>query len=170
MAAAAVARFYEGHRVIPTLAGNDESDRVIQALRPRDLSGADEVWITDLSWTQPETAEHLKQLLADGARVYWIDHHRTAVSRADAPEFKVPFTGKVLSERYSAARLVFEYLKRREGELLPRRSAARSRRFAPSRRSPTTTTAGSTRFPNHPIGRSPFRPWAGCPPIAKYCG
>jgi uncharacterized protein len=132
MAAAAVARFHEGGRVIANLASNSESDRVIQGLRSRDRSGTDEIWITDLSWTQPETAEHLKRMTEGGARVYWIDHHRTAVSRADAPEFKVPFAGKVLTERYSAARLAFEFLKGRENELpADRRAAFESfRRFA----------------------------------------
>jgi oligoribonuclease NrnB/cAMP/cGMP phosphodiesterase (DHH superfamily) len=117
MAAATIARFFEGSRVIANLPGNNESDRAIQSLKLRDKSGGDEIWITDLSWTQPQTGEHLSKLIADGAQVYWIDHHRTAVSRADAPEFKVPFSGKVLSEEYSAARLTFEFLKRREEEL-----------------------------------------------------
>ncbi|MGH8011922.1 MAG: DHHA1 domain-containing protein [Candidatus Binataceae bacterium] len=111
MAAAAVRRFYGGERVVATLAANGDSDRVIQALRPKRGDGADEIWITDLSWTSPDTAAHLGALVRDGARVYWIDHHRTAVSRADAPEFDVPFTGRLLSEQYSAARLTFNYLK-----------------------------------------------------------
>ena len=112
MAAATVARFYAGERIIPTLSGNSDSDRVIQSLTLKAREGIDEIWITDLSWTAVETGAHLKSLLDRGAYVYWIDHHRTAVSRADAPEFKVPFTGKVLSEQYCAARLTFNYLKR----------------------------------------------------------
>jgi oligoribonuclease NrnB/cAMP/cGMP phosphodiesterase (DHH superfamily) len=111
MAAAAVARYYAGERVFPTLAGNNDSDRVLQSLSLKSRDGNDEIWITDLSWTAVETAEHLRSLIARGARVYWIDHHRTAVSRADAPEFKVPFADKVLSEQYSAALLTFNYLK-----------------------------------------------------------
>jgi len=117
MAAAAIARFFEGSRVFASLPGNNESDRAIQNLKLRDKSGADEIWITDLSWTQPNTAAHLRQLSEAGARIFWIDHHRTAVSRAGAPEFKVPFAGQVLSEEYSAARLTFEFLKHREEEL-----------------------------------------------------
>ena len=112
MAAATVARFYAGERVIPTLSGNSDSDRVIQSLTLKAREGMDEIWITDLSWTAVETGAHLTSLLERGAHVYWIDHHRTAVSRADAPEFKVPFTGKVLSEQYCAARLTFNFLKR----------------------------------------------------------
>src|SRR5579885_81890 len=112
MAAAAIARYYAGDRVIATLAGNSETDRTIQGLSLKTRDGIDEIWITDLSWTSVETAEHLNSLIERGARVYWLDHHRTAVSRADAPEFKVPFAGKMLSEQYSAARLTFNFLKR----------------------------------------------------------
>jgi len=133
MAAAAIARFFEGNRVFASLPGNNESDRAIQNLKLRDKSGADEIWITDLSWTQPQTAAHLKELSDAGARIFWIDHHRTAVSRAEAPEFKVPFAGKVLSEKYSAARLTFDYLKRRDEELSSaekRRDFESFRRFA----------------------------------------
>jgi oligoribonuclease NrnB/cAMP/cGMP phosphodiesterase (DHH superfamily) len=133
MAAAAIARFFEGSRVFASLPGNNESDRAIQSLKLRDKSGADEIWITDLSWTQPQTAAHLKELSEAGARIFWIDHHRTAVSRADAPEFKAPFAGKVLSEKYSAASLTFDFLKRREEELSSaqkRRDFEAFRRFA----------------------------------------
>ena len=133
MAAAAITKFFEGNHVYTSLPGNNESDHAIQSLKLRDKSGADEIWITDLSWTQPHTAAHLKELSAAGARIFWIDHHRTAVSRADAPEFKVPFAGKVLSEKYSAARLTFEFLKRREDELSSaekRRDFESFRRFA----------------------------------------
>jgi oligoribonuclease NrnB/cAMP/cGMP phosphodiesterase (DHH superfamily) len=111
MAAAAVRRFYQGHRVHATLAANGESDSVIQAAKPRTGGRFDELWITDLSWNSRETAEHLRALIRDGTRVFWIDHHRTAVSRADAPEFDVPFAGRVLSEQYSAALLTFNFLR-----------------------------------------------------------
>src|SRR5579862_3806771 len=114
MAAAAVARFYDGHRVFTTLAGNNEADHVIGNLILRSEDNNDEIWITDLSWNSPATGAHLTER---GAQIYWIDHHRTAVSRADAPEFKVPFAGKVLSEQYSAARLTFNFLKRLERDL-----------------------------------------------------
>jgi oligoribonuclease NrnB/cAMP/cGMP phosphodiesterase (DHH superfamily) len=109
MAAAAIKRFFTEERVITTLAANGDSDRVIQSLRAK--GGDDEIWITDLSWTTTKTAEHLTNLVRNGVRLYWIDHHRTAVSRATAPEFEVPFTGRLLSEEFSAARLAFNYLK-----------------------------------------------------------
>src|SRR5215470_8351862 len=99
MAAAAVARFYDGQRVFTTLAGNNDADNVIRNLKIKsdDNENGNEIWITDLSWTSPETGAHLTELSERGAQIYWIDHHRTAVSRADGPEFKVPFAGKVLS-------------------------------------------------------------------------
>jgi oligoribonuclease NrnB/cAMP/cGMP phosphodiesterase (DHH superfamily) len=109
MAAAAVHRFYQGCRVHLTLAANGEGDRAIQELKPH-KAGCAEVWITDLSWNSLATAEHLSALARDGTRIFWIDHHRTAVARADAPEFRVAFAGRVLSEEYSAAKLTFNYL------------------------------------------------------------
>jgi hypothetical protein len=52
MAAAAVARFYDGHKVFTTLAGNNDADRVIHdlTLKSDDAGNEDEIWITDLSW------------------------------------------------------------------------------------------------------------------------
>jgi oligoribonuclease NrnB/cAMP/cGMP phosphodiesterase (DHH superfamily) len=130
MAAAAVARFYQGDRVITRLAANNESDQALQELELRTGGGDDEIWITDLSWNSTATGEHLTGLAQKGARIHWIDHHRTAVSRADAPEFTVPFSARVLSERYSAARLTFNYLRRRVSELAPAQARA-FERFAP---------------------------------------
>ena len=130
MAAAAVARFYDDHKVFTTLAGNNEADHVLQNLSLRSEDANDEIWITDLSWNSPATGAHLAELSKRGAQIYWIDHHRTAVSRADAPEFKVPFAGKVLSEQYSAARLTFNYLKRM-GRDLPERERAEFDAFQP---------------------------------------
>src|SRR5579863_1792888 len=112
MAAAAVRRFYQGERIHAVLAANGDSDRVIQGIKRKSAGEPEEIWITDLSWTSADTAAHLRNLISDGARLYWIDHHRTAVSRANAAEFDVPFTGRVLSEEYSAARLTFNFLKR----------------------------------------------------------
>lgn len=131
MAAAAVARFYAGEHVIATLAGNNEADRTIRSLELKSSDPRnDEIWITDLSWTLPETGAHLASLIECGARVFWIDHHRTAVSRAGAPEFKVSFTGKVLSEQYSAARLTFNYLRKLARDL-PAKRREEFEAFAP---------------------------------------
>lgn len=131
MAAAAVARFYEGERVLAVLAANNESDATLQGLELKNGGDGDEIWITDLSWTSVATAKHLTTLIREGARVFWIDHHRTAISRAGAPEFHVPFTGRVLSEEFSAARLVFNFIKRRALSLRPGPRARDFERFFP---------------------------------------
>src|SRR5258705_7684567 len=122
-AAAAVARYYgERADVTATFASNSEIDRVLRSLEPsgdRDT----ELWITDISWRQPETDAHLRELAAAGVRIYWIDHHRTALERVRAGRVDVPFADSVLSEEYAASRLTYEYLAgrlRAEGRLLPR--------------------------------------------------
>jgi oligoribonuclease NrnB/cAMP/cGMP phosphodiesterase (DHH superfamily) len=130
MAACAVARYYSGHRVYTTLSGNSDADRTIQGLSLKSDGGGDEIWITDLSWNLADTGARLTELSERGARVYWIDHHRSAVSRGDAPEFKVPFAGKILTENYSAARLTYNYLKKMAREL-PEKDRAAFEEFAP---------------------------------------
>ena len=112
-AAAAVARYFEPSAdVTATFASNSEIDRTLRALRP--AKGRDtELWVTDISWREPETDAHLRALAADGVRLYWIDHHRTALERVRQGRVDVPFTDTVLSEEYAASRLVYEYLARR---------------------------------------------------------
>jgi uncharacterized protein len=117
MAAAAIRLFHPAARVHTVLAANGDSDRIIQASRPKSDSKLDELWITDLSWTSTDTAEHLRRLTQEGTRVFWIDHHRTAVSRRSAAEFQVRFAGQVLTEEFSAAKLTFNYLRQRAREV-----------------------------------------------------
>ena len=113
VAAAAVNRFYRGHRVVTTLASNADADRTLQGIDP-----ADELWITDLSWNTVETGQRLTDQARQGTAIYWIDHHRSAVRRAEAPEFRVPFARRILSERRSASLLVFDFLRRRSPGIL----------------------------------------------------
>lgn len=128
-AAVAVARYFEGQAEVATqFAGNSEIDEVLRGLTPR--SGVDaELWITDISWREPETDAHLRALTQAGTRIYWIDHHRTALERVRNGRVDVPFADSVLSEEFAASRLVYEYL----GARLARegRQAARFAAFAP---------------------------------------
>ena len=122
-AAAAVARYFEDRAdVTATFASNSEIDRTLRELRP--AAGRDtELWVTDISWREPATDEHLRALARDGVRIYWIDHHRTALERVRRGLVDVPFTDTVLSEEYAASRLTYEYLARRmadEGAARPR--------------------------------------------------
>jgi hypothetical protein len=128
-AAVAVARYQGGLAVIDTrFASNSEIDGVLRALDPP--PGAEtELWITDISWREPDTDAHLRQLAARGVRIFWIDHHRTALERHRGGRVNVPFADHVLSEEFAASRLTYEYLARRlasEG-----RTAAAFSAFAP---------------------------------------
>lgn len=113
MAAAAVRRFHPGDRVHTMLPANGDSDRVLQAARAKGEGKIDELWITDLSWNTIETRDYLRRLANEGTRIFWIDHHRTVLSRADAPEYQATFTGRVLSEEFSAAKLTYQFLLKR---------------------------------------------------------
>src|SRR5579875_92512 len=128
-AAVAVARYYEGEaEVVPHFASNSEVDAVLRGL-VRDPSRPEELWITDISWKEPDTDAHLARLAADGMRIHWVDHHRTALERFRTGEVRVPFAERVLSEEYAASRLVYEHLARKlaaEGRTAPRFAA-----FAP---------------------------------------
>jgi oligoribonuclease NrnB/cAMP/cGMP phosphodiesterase (DHH superfamily) len=108
VSAVTVARFYQGFNITPVFAANQDADRIIQELRV--VGPGDEIWITDLSWNHTETADHLRRLSETGARVFWIDHHRSALRRLGSSEFDVPFAGKLLSEDFSASRLAYNFL------------------------------------------------------------
>jgi oligoribonuclease NrnB/cAMP/cGMP phosphodiesterase (DHH superfamily) len=75
-----------------------------------------EVWITDIVWADAAAGQHLCGLAERGTRLFWIDHHRTAIARRGTLRPMPPFEGLVLSDARSAAWLTFDYLSRsREG-------------------------------------------------------
>src|SRR5690554_6464488 len=108
-AAAAVARFHEGADVRPVFVAKEEVDR---ALREVDAKPGEQLWITDVSWTDPETEKHLRQLIDAGVEVHWFDHHRTAIDRLLHGGYDLPFKTKVVTDEYSAAKLVYDHLAR----------------------------------------------------------
>jgi oligoribonuclease NrnB/cAMP/cGMP phosphodiesterase (DHH superfamily) len=128
-AAVAVARYY-GDRatVVPRFASNSEIDAVLQGLEPAG-DGEQELWITDISWRDPVTDAHLRGLAARGVRIFWIDHHRTALERVKAGKVDVPLAGSVLSEEFAASRLTWEHLRGSLAE--ERREEPRFAAFAP---------------------------------------
>lgn len=111
-AAVAVARFREGSPIMPHFSGNDRINEVIRSIEPEAAPPGSELWITDISWTEKETDVHLRKLAKQGVKIYWFDHHRTALKRYAAGEIDVPFTDQVISEEVAAARLVYEYLEK----------------------------------------------------------
>jgi len=128
-AAVAVARYHEGVEVQPQFSGNPKINEVIQGLRIGEPFTDQELWITDISWTAPETDAFLRRLAERGLKIFWIDHHRTAIERMRNGSIDVPFAHKIVDDRYAAARLVYEYLRERlraEG-----RDNPRFERFAP---------------------------------------
>ena len=74
-AAAAVARFHEGADVRTVFASNQEVDRVLRGIEARP---GEDLWVTDISWTDPETEAHLRSL-AERAKSTDLDPIDTSV-------------------------------------------------------------------------------------------
>jgi oligoribonuclease NrnB/cAMP/cGMP phosphodiesterase (DHH superfamily) len=131
-AAVAVARYHCGATVQPHFSSNADINDTLLRLRCEPLDIEHEVWITDISWTDPRVDRHLQTLVDRGVKVYWIDHHRTAVERHRAGAVTVRFTDHVLSEEYAASRLTYEYLRDRQrpGEAVHESLAALERLVA----------------------------------------
>jgi oligoribonuclease NrnB/cAMP/cGMP phosphodiesterase (DHH superfamily) len=111
-AAVAVARYRAGHTLVPHFSGNERINEILRSISLNDAPAGSELWITDISWTEKETDTHLRHLAAHGVKIYWFDHHRTAIKRYLAGDIDVPFTDQVISEEASAARLVYEHLEK----------------------------------------------------------
>jgi oligoribonuclease NrnB/cAMP/cGMP phosphodiesterase (DHH superfamily) len=111
--AVAVARYHAGLEVRPQFAGNPKINEVIRGLKLEEPLHDQELWITDISWTAPETDAFLRGLAERGLKIFWVDHHRTAIERCKAGVIDVPFALKIVDDRFSASRLVFEHLQQR---------------------------------------------------------
>jgi len=109
-AAVAVARYHREATVVPHFSSNAKINETLLGLRCEPADATHEVWITDISWTDPAVDRHLQALIDAGVRVFWIDHHRTALERHQRGEVSVRFTDYVLSEQSAASRLTYEYL------------------------------------------------------------
>jgi oligoribonuclease NrnB/cAMP/cGMP phosphodiesterase (DHH superfamily) len=109
-AAVAIARYRSTSEVRPHFSGNPKINELICSLSIDEPLIDQELWITDISWTAPEADAHLRRLAARGLPIFWIDHHRTALERVKAGSIDVPFTHRIVDDRYAASRLVFEYL------------------------------------------------------------
>jgi oligoribonuclease NrnB/cAMP/cGMP phosphodiesterase (DHH superfamily) len=111
-AAVAVARYRSGATIIPHFSGNEQINDVLRSISREAAPPGSELWVTDISWTAKEADDHLRDLAAQGVKIFWFDHHRTALKRYAAGDINVPFAARVVSEEFSAARLVYEYLAR----------------------------------------------------------
>jgi oligoribonuclease NrnB/cAMP/cGMP phosphodiesterase (DHH superfamily) len=115
-AAVAVARYRSDATVMPHFSGNEHINEVLCSIGPDAAPAGSELWVTDISWTAKEADEHLRHLAAKGVKIFWFDHHRTALKRYAAGDIAVPFSAHVVSEEFSAARLVYEYLEKQLAE------------------------------------------------------
>jgi hypothetical protein len=115
-AAVAVARYRSGATIIPHFSGNEHINEVLRSIGRDAAPTGSELWITDISWTAKETDEHLRNLAAQGVKIFWFDHHRTALKRYAAGDINVSFADHVVSEEFAAARLVYEYIEKQLSE------------------------------------------------------
>jgi oligoribonuclease NrnB/cAMP/cGMP phosphodiesterase (DHH superfamily) len=113
--AVVAARYFAGRRFEPMFASNREIDEVLRGYDPTHPDD-EELWITDISWRDSTTDLHLSQLVERGLRIYWVDHHKTAIDRRAEGKLNVKFTEHVLDASYAASRLLFEYLVKRSTE------------------------------------------------------
>lgn len=102
-------RYFAGRDIETVFANNNEIDDILQGYTPAEPT-SDQLWVTDISWRSDSTDEHLNRLIHRGLEFYWIDHHKTAIDRRTEGHLNVDFTDFVLSDRYAASRLLFEYL------------------------------------------------------------
>lgn len=127
-AAATVARFHEGADVRVRFASNQEVNEILRAI---DAKPGEDLWITDISWSSPETEAHLRALAERGVRLHWIDHHKTAIERLKAGGYRLPFADRVVRDDFAASKLVYDFLAERSeqaaragGETAPHRFTA----------------------------------------------
>jgi oligoribonuclease NrnB/cAMP/cGMP phosphodiesterase (DHH superfamily) len=112
-AAVVIARYHSGSDLQPHFAGNPQINEVIRDLKIADPLEDQELWITDISWTSSETDAFLRRLANRGLKIFWIDHHRTAIERAKSGAIDVPFAHQIIDDRFAASKLVFDYLSER---------------------------------------------------------
>jgi len=108
-AAASVGRFYGESRVKPVFTHPSDVDRVIEEVT-RASKEARDLWITDITWKDPKTERLFKDLVRQGWRIFWIDHHAVALEKNDRDLRAMGLTGWVATNRFSAARLAYDYL------------------------------------------------------------
>jgi len=113
--AVVAARYFAGLRFEPIFASNRDIDEILLGYDPTHPD-EEELWITDISWREPATNLHLNALVADGLKLFWIDHHKSAMDRRAEGLLNVAFTDFVLDDRYAASRLLYEYLCKRANE------------------------------------------------------
>jgi oligoribonuclease NrnB/cAMP/cGMP phosphodiesterase (DHH superfamily) len=114
--AACVGRFYGEVNVTPFFTHPSDVDRMIKEVTQNSKQPQD-LWIADITWKNPETDQYLKQLAKDGWRIFWADHHAIAIGKREKAIKEIGLTGWAVSDKYSAARLLFDYMVSHEDKI-----------------------------------------------------
>jgi len=113
--AVVAARHFLGSEFHPIFASNRHIDETLRRYSPSNPD-REELWITDISWRDDETTQHLNNLVDRGLDLHWVDHHKSALEAREAGKLQARFTDYVLDMKYAASRLLYEELLRRDAE------------------------------------------------------
>lgn len=111
--AVVAARHFAGREFQPTFASNRQIDDALRRYNPAHPE-AEELWITDISWRDDETTQHLNALVDRGLELHWVDHHKSALEAREKGHLQARFTDYILDMKYAASRLLYEELCRRD--------------------------------------------------------
>ena len=109
VAAACVGRLYPSSRITPIFVHPSGVDGAIDDVA-RASGRAKDLWITDVTWRDPATEDRFQELIQKGWRIFWIDHHTIALEKNERRIRTLGLTGWVASDRFSAAKLVYDYM------------------------------------------------------------
>ncbi|MFN2377307.1 MAG: hypothetical protein ABR538_12275 [Candidatus Binatia bacterium] len=111
--AVVAARHFAGREFQPTFASNRQIDDALRRYNPAHPE-SEELWITDISWRDDETTQHLNALVDRGLELHWVDHHKSALEAREKGHLQARFTDHILDMKYAASRLLYEELCRRD--------------------------------------------------------
>ena len=111
--AVVAARHFAGRDYHPTWVSNKQIDDSLRRYSPSHPE-REELWVTDISWRDDETTEHLNALVERGLELHWVDHHKSALEAREEGGLQANFTDFVLDMKYAASRLLYEHLCEKE--------------------------------------------------------
>ena len=115
-AAVAVARYHSGATSSRTFPGTNALMRCMRAIGPEAAPAGSELWITDISWTEKETDNHISTTCGTRSKDFLVRPPSHGDETPCGRDINVPFTDHVVSEEFSASRLIYEYLEKQLAE------------------------------------------------------
>jgi oligoribonuclease NrnB/cAMP/cGMP phosphodiesterase (DHH superfamily) len=107
--AVVAARHFQGREYHPLFASNRQIDDTLRHFTPTHPE-SEELWVTDISWRDQETTDHLNALVDRGLELHWVDHHKSALEAREKGKLQAHFTDYILDMKYAASRLLYESL------------------------------------------------------------